>query len=330
MIFLVIAFILVVLPEEIGDSAANLARETVLRPVFAIQRGAIEREVRFGDAERLRAERDSLAAVLVGSAALQAENRQLRDLIGIGERLPYQFVPVEVLHVHGRGFDGGFLLTAGRDDGVVPGSPIVSGGGLVGMIRNVGARGSVGMDWTHPDFRASGMTMDGDTYGMIQPYMGRGGERLLLMTGTPFHSDLSEGTLIVTSGRAVYPRGIPIGRILGPYRDEGTWRRSYLVEPAVTLAEMNQVLVLGEPSEEAFGQDLAGAWGVRPELPGRPADPTDPTRAPEATAPGVGPVQTDPALTPPEPDAPPPAAPQPAGPRVLGEPVQPPPDDGGR
>lgn len=254
-----------VMPDTYRDALSGVARETVLRPFLGVQRGAAEREAGQQDIGRLRAERDSLASVLVGNAALQAENRQLRELLGLGDRLPYEFTPVEVLHIHGRGFDGGFLLTAGRSDGLESGAPIVASEGLVGMVRTTGARGSVGIDWTHPEFRASAMTADGGTYGMVEPRGTRAGEALLALTGTPFHSDLQPGTLVVTSGRAVYPRGIPIGRVIAVEEEDAGWRRSYLLEPMVSRAEMNHVLVLGVPAEETAGGNLAAAWGIRPE-----------------------------------------------------------------
>ena len=88
--------ILLFLPNVYREGIASGIRGTVLRPVFALQQGAVERNTRVDDPARLRAERDSLAAFLVGNATLASENRSLRELLGLQERLPPSFVPAEV------------------------------------------------------------------------------------------------------------------------------------------------------------------------------------------------------------------------------------------
>lgn len=311
-----------------------MARATVLRPVFALQRGATDRTGRFEDVAVLRAERDSLATFLVGQANLSAENRRLRSLIGLGQRIPYTFTPAEVVRVQGGAYEGAFLLTAGSRDGVRPNSPIVTADGLVGLVRNTEANSALGIDWTHPDFGVSAMTPDGEVFGIVNPRGGDDRGDMLALTGTAFHTRLEPGTLIVTSGRGgVYPRGIPIGTVVGLENEEGAWRRSYLLRPVVTPTEMTHVLVLGAPRERGAAPDLAATWGIRL------TEPTgDSTR--QATPLPVGAVvapqqaSTAPAGSSPAP-APPSerAEPRRRGPRLLGRPVDrapAPPDTGGR
>jgi cell shape-determining protein MreC len=287
-------------------------RGTVLRPVLAMQSAAAERETRFADPERLRAERDSLAVYLVGHATLAAENRQLRELLGLQQRLPPSFVPAEVIRIPGRGYGGFFLLTAGRQQGLHVGAPIIGAGGLVGMVRNVDDAQAMGIDWTHPDFRASAMTADGETFGIVEPRHRGGGEPLLALTGTAFHAELPEGTVIVTSGRGgVYPRGIPIGTVVGMEDEEAGWRKSYMLQPFVGPGEMTHVLVLGEPQAALGGRDLALSWGIRAPEP-EPIDTVQVAPPPRPRA--ALPTQT------PQPRVVAPAAPRP---QIVGSPVQP-------
>lgn len=113
------------------------------------------------------------------------------------------------------------------------------------MVTDVQDGAATGMDWTHPDFRASAMTEDGLSSGFIQARQGtfREEDRLVL-TGSPFTDDLQPGTVIVTSGLGgVFPRGIAIGRIVELYQAEGSWQKSYWVEPFVSVANITQVLV---------------------------------------------------------------------------------------
>jgi rod shape-determining protein MreC len=285
----------------------------VLRPVLALQRGAIERNALFDDPGLLRAQRDSLAAYLVGQATLAAENRQLRELLGLQERLPPSFVPAEVVRVAGRGSEGFFQLTAGATQGVAVGAPVVSAQGLVGRVTEADDNIAFGIDWMHPDFRAAVMTVEGDVYGIAMPH--RAGTEPLLVIGTPRHVELEEGDLFVTSGHGgVFPRGIPIGAVVG-LESSDDWQLYYRIRPLVSPSEMTYVLILGEPQRVLEGQDLAASWGIRPVEPDPMVE-----REFEAMLTGQG------APPPPAPPPPPPPPAAPAGPRLLGEPVTPPQD----
>ncbi len=313
----------------------------MLRPILALQQGAVERNTLFDDPSRLRAQRDSLAAYLVGNAAIEAENRRLRDLLGLRQRLPPSFVPAEVIRIPGRAAEGYFQLTAGSNQGIAPGSSIVSAEGLVGRVRELDGNIAFGIDWMHPEFRASAMTPDGQVYGIVEPRQ-VDGQWLLALTGTPRHVELSQGEMILTSGHGgVFPRGIPIGRVIGQEGGAEGWQRNYLIEPLVGPSEMTYVLVLGGTESALEGQDLALVWGIRaPDATVAPVD--------SAAVAGAGPVGSTgggnvsaaattaaaganasqgPASTPaaaPAPAATPaPAAPVDQGPGLLGEPIGP-------
>jgi rod shape-determining protein MreC len=228
-----------------------------------MQGGSADRAGRFGDAGQLRAERDSLAAFLVGQATLAQENRELRALLGFRERLGYSFVPAEAARGRGVGATGTLQLSAGQRQGVGPAAAIVTAEGLVGSVWKLGERSSVGIDWTHPEFGLSVMTQDGETYGIAKPTNGPRGERMLALTPVAFHTQPPNGSLIVTSGDGgLYPRGIPVGRVTGVGRAEGGWQRVYYIRPLVSPAQMSHVLILGAPTKALTDEDLAAAWGV--------------------------------------------------------------------
>lgn len=258
-----LALILALVPGTYREGIASGIRSTLLVPVFALQRGSAERHARFDDPDRLRAQRDSLASYLVGQSGLEAQNLELRKLLGLSRRMPPSFVPAEVIWLVGRAADGYFQLTAGQAEGVRAGAPIVAPGGLVGRVRNVDGRAAFGIGWMSPEFRASAMTVDGTVYGIVEPRQRPGGVPGLALTNTPRHVRLKDGTLIVTSGHGgIFPAGIPIGRISGLEGRETSWQRTYVIEPAVSPAEMTYVLVLGPPQQEAK-LDLASVWGIR-------------------------------------------------------------------
>jgi rod shape-determining protein MreC len=142
-----------------------------------------------------------------------------------------------------------FLLDAGSDQGLRAGDPVLMRNGrigLVGVIREVSPGGAIGVDWSHPDFKASAMTADGQVNGLVEPRPGlfRGASRLLL-NAIPYFERLEPGTLITTSGLGgVYPRGIPIGEVLELHREEGRWLSEYWLRPIVDPAQVTHVLVV--------------------------------------------------------------------------------------
>ena len=365
-VFATIALLVLNLPAAYRDGLARGIRGTVLLPVLAMQQSSADREGRFADPARLRAERDSLAVYLVGQSNLASENRRLRALLGLRERVPYSFVPAEIKRLGGLDQRGAFSLTSGARQGVQPGAAIIAAGGLVGQVRDADPNTATGIDWTHTDFRASAMTTDGESYGIVEPRTTRAGEPVLALTGTAAHTELQPGTLIVTSGQGgVYPRGIPIGQIIRTEKDEQAtdWRRSYLLRPLVSPAAMDYVLVLGPLSPGRTEADLAAAWGIRAEEPKTAAPDTSNlavqipqqaasaprAAAPQRRAPSLPQVQLStqgqtpavarqpvvtqtprPAITTTQSPAQPPAArPQtrPRTPPLLGTPVQSPPPD---
>lgn len=307
-----LAIVIWALPGSYREGIARAVRSTVLRPVLALQRGTVEREARFSDPSRLRAQRDSLAAFLVGQASMEAENRQLRDLLGLRARLPPSFVPAQVIWIPGRAVEGFFQLTAGASDGVQPGAAIVSAEGLVGRVRNADDNASFGIGWMHPEFRASAMTVDGMTYGILEPRRGPGGEWLLALTGTPRHVQLETGTQVVTSGHGgVFPTGIPIGSVAGVEGAETSWQRTYLVRPSVSPSEMEYVLVLGAPRETLAGRNMASNWGIQ-SVSAEPDTAAARAAAEAAAAAGQAPVSAPTTTATPR---------QRTGPRLLGVPV---------
>lgn len=327
MLFLALAGILAALPGPYREGLARAIRGTVLRPVLQLQQGSVERHARFDDPARLRAERDSLAAYLVGQAGLATENRELRDLLGLRQSLPPAFVPAEIVRIPGRSADGYFQLTAGSSQGVSAGAPIVAPSGLVGQVRSVDQSISFGFDWMNPEFRASAMTLDGQIYGIVEPRTGPGGEPMLALTGTPRHVQLQPNTIIVTSGHGgVFPRGIPIGRVAAVEGRETSWQRNYLIRPSVGPSEMTYVLVLGAPHDALSGVDLARSWGIRPSE--SMAMDTAAAAAAERAAAAAAAVGVEPQAPGAGASQPARSTPRPGGPSVLGVPVTEAPDAG--
>ena len=267
-VFVVVALFLLFLPQDYQTPIRQVIRASVLRPFIWGQAELVEGGMRSVDVGELRAERDSLLAVVAAQASLAEENRRLRQLMGLRNRASEGFIPAELVRVGTVGGESSFLLGVGREDGVVVGSPVIASGGLLGVVWEVTESSAQAIDWTHPDFRASAMTADGQAYGIVESRRGRYREEdQMALVGAPFHIDVQPGTRVVTSGRGgVYPRGILLGTVVGIEEADTGWRKSYLVRAAVRPEAVTHVLV-GVPTEGGL-EDLSPLWtGVTPETP---------------------------------------------------------------
>jgi rod shape-determining protein MreC len=260
---LLLALFAYLLPPAYQQPIRESMRRTVLRPFLVAQERLAARRARTVDISQVRAQRDSLAALVAAQTTLSEENRRLRDLMGLGARAGDQFITAQVLRLGLTGAESTFMLDVGAEQGVAVGSPVIAAEGLVGVVWEVDARAAQAIEWTNPEFRVSAMTADGDAYGIVEARQGRFREEdLLVLTGAPFHSDIRPGRLIVTSGRGdLYPRGIPIGTVLGIEEADTGWRKSYLIRPAVRPEAVLHALVGVATQPES---DLTALWNMAP------------------------------------------------------------------
>ena len=254
-----LSLLALVLPATVREPVAAALRQSILAPLIMLQeRAELSRRAFMLHEERIEA-RDSVTIKALSVAALQSENERLREIIGLGARLKWGFVPAEALH--GRGVRDAYsvILSAGSNAGVRRLSPVVAPEGLVGTVERVDPTMSQAILWTHPDFRVSAMSEDGTTFGIVQAHLGAGPNRFLMeMRGVSFRTELKPGMLIVSAGLGgTYPRGIPIGTVMSELKTPESWARTYILRPAVSPSDVNSVMIL-RPDRVAEG--VEGVW----------------------------------------------------------------------
>jgi rod shape-determining protein MreC len=243
---MVLAMAALFAPERITGSLANGLRQTVLAPVVWLQG---EAELGRSSRARLRtllAERDSAAYAAQVLPSLTAENERLRALLGLSHRLRTPYVAAEVLHQAQVTDARMLLLNVGSAQGVTGFDPIVAPEGLIGVIWNASRNTSVAMTWAHPEFRVSAFTANGSAFGIVAASPnGTGSESYLEFRGVPYRDSVVPGTVVLSSGLGgVYPKGVPIGTVVGVIREEAGWARVYRVRPAANPGSTAHVLVL--------------------------------------------------------------------------------------
>jgi rod shape-determining protein MreC len=272
---LVLSLVALALPAGLREPVAGVLRHTVLRPVLSVQRASVAAAESRERLTTVRAERDSLLLETTFLPELRAENARLRELLGLAGRLGTGFATAEVLHQAGTGDATSLLLSAGRDAGVEPFAPVLAAHGLLGLVREVDAHTSVALAWSHPDFRASAMVEGTSIYGIVRSRRGEVSGEVMELIGVPYREQLAPAVRVVTSGLGgVFPRGIPLGTVVGTLSESEGWERTYLLRPAVHPAEAAHVVVLRPARARdtlsavfdttAAGADSAAAPGRRP------------------------------------------------------------------
>ncbi len=233
-------------PVERGQAIADTLRETVLAPLVWLQARAEEgrtSRVRF---RQVTAERDSSSYLAQFLPSLRAENERLRQLLRLSRRLNTSYIAAEVLHQPQVTDGRTLLLSVGSRDGVSAFNPVVTPEGLIGVILSVSSRSSIAMSWAHPEFRVSAFTVSGNAFGVVAPATeGRYGEGALEFRGVPYRDSVPLGTLVLSSGLGgVFPKGVPVGTVIGTVREEAGWERVYRLRPAANPGSAAHVLVL--------------------------------------------------------------------------------------
>ncbi len=246
-------------------------RNTVLSPLVWLQARAEEGRTSRARLRAITAQRDSAAFIAQGLPALSAENERLRGLLGLSRRLRAPYVPAEVLHQAQATDARMLLLAAGTESGIAPFDPVIAPEGLIGVVSSAGRTASTAMTWAHPEFRVSAFTDSGGVVGIVAASAGSGvSEPVLEFRGASYRDSIPEGTTILSSGLGgVYPKGIPIGRVVGIVREQAGWERVYRVRPAANPGTAAHVLLLVAPRPAALTDAFVGDTTRAPTPPAR-------------------------------------------------------------
>lgn len=271
---ILLSLLALVLPIRLREPVASALRRTLVAPLLQLQEGSERWRGAYLSSQREELKRDTLALAAARVPTLENENDRLRKLLGLGSALRWGFIPAEALQGRGRAEDFTVTLSAGSNAGVRERSLVVAPEGIVGLVQTVDPTLSLAILFAHPDFRVSAMSADGSAFGIVQPHVTSSGssrdqaflrsERYLLeMRGVPFRATLKPGAVVYSSGLGgIYPKGIPVGVVMGEIKTTEAWARTYILRPAVNPAELSAVMIL-TPQRAAAG--LTNVWaGVGP------------------------------------------------------------------
>lgn len=233
-------------------------------------------------------------------AALDAENRRIRELLAASARMTDKVAVADVIAANQDPYRQQITLNKGARDGVYRGQAIVDAGGVLGQIVQVNPGTSVGLLVTDPDH---GIPVEINRTGLQAIALGQGNGQGLRLAFLPANAEIQKGDLVVSSslgGR--FPAGYPVARVESVQHTPGGHFKEAIAIPAARVGQGRQALLV---------------WSERPAIDPMQAGEAAAAEAQQAAAPMAA-IAPQPAAAPVPVPAPaaskPPASPTPAAP----------------
>ena len=174
---------------------------------------------------------------------LELENRHLRELLELRQRMPTPSLAAEVLYEAGDPYTRKMVLDKGALNGVVQGSPVMDEQGILGQITRV-----------HPlvseitlvtDREHSIPVLNTRTSARGVAFGESGGAPLLELRYMATNADIEVDDVLTTSGvDGVYPPGIPVAKVVKVERRADSVFARILCESLARVQGARHVMVL--------------------------------------------------------------------------------------
>ena len=190
--------------------------------------------------ERLRRDAAEQALRAQQAAALEAENAQLRRLLGASESIGAPTLLARVLYESRDVFSRKLVLDQGQQAGVRPGQPVIDDRGVVGQITRVFPLTAELTLLTDRDQSIAVQLLRNGLRGVVFGD-GRGIELRFMAVNV----DVQEGDQAVTSGiDGLYPPGLAVGTVTSVQRADKERFARIELRPAAGIADSVHLLVL--------------------------------------------------------------------------------------
>ncbi|MCX7251561.1 MAG: rod shape-determining protein MreC [Burkholderiales bacterium] len=187
---------------------------------------------------------------------LGQENRELRALLGMRERLTVQAHGAEALYDSADPYTRKLVIDRGEAQGIKPGSPVMDGYGVLGQVTRVYPLVS---EVTLLTDRDQAIPVLNTRTGQRSVAYGQPRQGLLELRFIAASADLEVGDLLTTSGvDGIYPPGLPVAHVHSiTHQGDGGYAR-VLCEPMARPEHSLQLLVL-EPLNDKLLRSPEGS-----------------------------------------------------------------------
>jgi len=222
--------------------AARFLRQTLLRPYRVVLGYHGCPPDPWNEVRRLRLELAERSLDRARLEEMERENGRLRDLLDFRAQDLRLLAPALVV---GRGSDRfGEVVALARPEGatILPGQTVIGLGGLVGAVLDADGREVRVRTVRNGALRVSGMLEESRCVGLLR---WRAAEGIATLEGIALDVEVKEGEGVVTSGYGrVFPKGVPIGTVVGVADDSTALARSVRVRLGEDLDRLEEVFLI--------------------------------------------------------------------------------------
>jgi rod shape-determining protein MreC len=257
---LLVAFVLMTLQVRHDRAALSFARQAILFVVSpfikitAVTTGSLGRV--WHDYVDLRALREENQRLQQESAILQRrvsqleehalETQRLQGLLAMRETSRAKYLAARIVGKDATNWFKTVLIDRGSQAGLRRNLPVVAPDGLVGRVVEVTPFAAKVQLITDPVSASGGLLQRTRVTGIVSGNLSAG----LKVRYLPLLADVAVGDEVVTSGMGgVFPKGIPVGRVVAVERKSGALFQEAVLQPKVDLGRLEEVLILMEAEQ---------------------------------------------------------------------------------
>lgn len=164
----------------------------------------------------------------------EQQNRILRNLLDFRENYSHDLTPVEIVSKELTNLNNTLTVSAGEQNGVQVGMPLIDSDGLIGRVILTSDRFAQVMPFTHTLFRVSARIQESRALGIVS-WQGQSYQELV-MEFVPATINVEPGQIVETSGFSnQFPENIPIGKVTRVESGPNIEMNQIFIRPFVTL-----------------------------------------------------------------------------------------------
>lgn len=186
--------------------------------------------------------RSSLTQTTLQNIALQNEIKELCDVTSIGfSTQNAKFELAEVIGYSGVFYQRNLIVNKGRIHGIMSGSAVISGGGIVGKVISVSDTYSIILPFSNPSFQLPVMDTRTGVQGILQSDI----SGTISMNLVKLGSEIAGGDTIVTSNLSrLFPKGYPVGVVSRTRETSDNLFISAEINPFTLVENLEHVFIL--------------------------------------------------------------------------------------
>lgn len=196
--------------------------------------------------EALKAENSELNNRLIDYEKIKDENEQYRTIQGIQEIYPdFEIIMGFVISRDPADRFSSFMIDRGTLHGVSLNDPVITPGGLVGIVTQVGPISSRVRTILSPENDVSCIEIVSKELGVLSGNVTLSTQGLAKLSILSEETVIKDGDMLVTAGASgIYPKGVPVGKVVSVETEPHGVTKYAVIRPISEIDKVSTVQVI--------------------------------------------------------------------------------------